>query len=95
MKTNKDDCIVIEVNPFETTTNPSLFNWTTDSNQLRGQANEIEIRMQSDYYPYIEDYIEFILELNQCNGENNSSSDHNDKKHHFIFLDQIKTQLSS
>jgi hypothetical protein len=42
-----------------------------------------------------EDYIEFLLEVNQCNEEYNSSSDQNDKKHNFIFLDQIKTQLSS
>ncbi len=93
--TNKYDCIVIEMNPFETTTNPSLLDWKTDNNQLRGQGYQIEIRVRSDYYPSIEDYIQFLLEVNQCNEEYNSSSDQNDKKHNFIFLDQIKTQLSS
>jgi hypothetical protein len=93
--TNKYDCIVIEMNPFETTTNPSLFDWKTDYNQLRGQGYQIEIHVRSDYYPDIEDYIQFLLEVNQCNEEYNSSSDQNDKKHNFIFLDQIKTQLSS
>ena len=93
--TNQYDCIVIEMNPFERTTNPSLFDWTKDNNQLRGQGNEIEIRVQFDYYPYIEDYIEFLLEVNECNGENKSLSDHPAKKPYFTFLDQMKTQLSS
>ena len=93
--TNKYDCIVIEMNPFESTTNPSLFDWTKDNNQLRGQGNEIQIRVQSDYYPYIEDYIEYILEVNGCNGENNSSSNHPGNQPYFIFLDQIKTELCS
>ncbi|CAF3559720.1 unnamed protein product [Rotaria sp. Silwood1] len=91
--TNAYDCIVIEMNPFEINTSASLFNWTTDSNQLRGRGNEIEIRVKSDYYPYIKDYIEFILEVNQCDGKENSSSDHHGKEPYFVFLDQIKTQL--
>ncbi|CAF2653720.1 unnamed protein product [Rotaria sp. Silwood2] len=92
--TNEYDCIVIEMNPFETSTGASLFNWIIDSNQLRGGRNETEIRVQSDYYPYIKDYIEFILEINQCDGKENSSSDHHGKEPYFIFLDQMKTQLS-
>ncbi|CAF3808939.1 unnamed protein product [Rotaria sp. Silwood1] len=92
--TNKYDCIVIEMNPFETTTHPCLFDWTKDNNQLRGQGNEIEIRVQLDYYPYVEDYVEFILDINQCDGKNNSSSDHPAKEPYFIFLDKMKTQLS-
>ncbi|CAF1316461.1 unnamed protein product [Rotaria sordida] len=92
--TNEYDCIVIEMNPFETSTGASLFNWTTDSDQLRGQENEIEIRVQSDYYPYIKDYIEFILEVNQCDGKENSSSVDHGKEPYFIFLDQMKTQFS-
>ena len=93
--TTEYDCIVIEMNPFETTTNPSLFNWTIDNDQLTGKGNEIEIRVQLDYYPYIEDYIEFLLEVNECNGDNNSLSDHPTKQPYFIFLDQMKEQLSS
>ena len=93
--TNQYDCIVIEMNPFERTTNPSLFDWTKDNNQLKGQGNGIEIRIQLDYYPYIEDYIEFILEVNECNGENQLLSDHPGRKPYFIFLDEIKTELSA
>ncbi|CAF1619007.1 unnamed protein product [Rotaria sp. Silwood1] len=92
--TNKYDCIVIEMNPFETTTHPCLFDWTKDNNQLRGQRNEIEIRVQLDYYPNVEDYVEFILDINQYDGKNNSSSDHSSKEPYFIFLDKMKTQLS-
>ncbi|CAF4106708.1 unnamed protein product, partial [Rotaria sordida] len=61
---------------------------------LRGRENEIEIRVQSDYYPYIKDYIEFILEVNQCDGKENSSSVDHGKEPYFIFLDQMKTQFS-
>ncbi|CAF1377782.1 unnamed protein product [Rotaria sordida] len=92
--TNGYDCIVTEMNPFEINTGASLFYWTTDSKQLRGRGNEIEIRVQSNYYPYIKDYIEFILEVNQCDGKENSSSVHHGKEPYFIFLDQMKTQLS-
>ncbi|UJR17094.1 hypothetical protein I4U23_003991 [Adineta vaga] len=88
------DCIVIEMNPFERTTNPSLFDWMKDDDQLKGNGNEVEIRVQMDYYPYIEDYIEFLLEVNECNGENQTSSDHPGRKPYFVFLEQMKTQLS-
>jgi hypothetical protein len=93
--TNEYDCIVIEMNPFGTTTGGSLFHWTEDNDQLKGQGNDVEIRVQSDYYPYIEDYIEFILEVNQCDGKENSSDDQHGKEPYFIFLDQMKTELSS
>ncbi|CAF0783956.1 unnamed protein product [Adineta steineri] len=92
---NQYDCIVIEMNPFELTTNPSLFNWTTDNDQLKGQGNDLEIRVRSDYYPHIEDYIEYILEVNQCNEENKALSDHPGSKPYYTFLDQMETQLSS
>ncbi|CAF5071946.1 unnamed protein product, partial [Rotaria sp. Silwood1] len=92
--TNKYDCIAIEMNPFETTTHARLFDWTKDNNQLRGQGNEIEIRVQLDYYPNIEAYVEFILDINQYDGKNNSSSDHFSKEPYFTFLDKMKTQLS-
>ena len=89
--TNQYDCIVIEMNPFEATTNPSLFNWTKDNNHLTGNGNEIEIRIQSDYYPYIEDYIDFILEVNECSGGNKSLSEHPGRSPYFTFFDQRKT----
>jgi hypothetical protein len=82
------------MNSFETTTHPCLFDWTKDNNQLRGQGNEIEIRVRLDYYPHVEDYVDFILDINQCDGKINSSSDHPTKESYFIFLDKIKTQLS-
>ncbi|CAF1486792.1 unnamed protein product [Rotaria sordida] len=93
--TNKYDCIVIEMNPFETTTHSCLFDWTKDNNQLRGQGNEIEIRVQLDYYPNVEDYVESIPDINQCDEKNNSPSDHPSKEPYFIFLDKMKTHLSS
>ncbi|CAF0813448.1 unnamed protein product [Adineta steineri] len=71
-----------------------LFNWTTDNDQLKGQGNDLEIRVRSDYYPHIEDYIEYILEVNQCNEENKALSDHPGSKPYYTFLDQMKTQLS-
>ena len=82
------------MNPFETITHPCLFDWTKDNNQLRGPGNEIAIRVQLDYYPHVEDYVEFILDINQCNEKNNFSSDHPNKEPYFIFLDKMKTQLS-
>ncbi|CAF1126705.1 unnamed protein product [Adineta ricciae] len=93
--TNRYDCIVIELNPFERTTHPSLFDWIKDADQLKGETNQLEIRVQTDYYPYIEDYIEFLLEVNHCIRVNEGSSDRPDTKPYFMFLDQIKTQLSS
>ena len=93
--THQYDCIVIEMNPFDFTTNPSLFKWTTDYQQLTGQGNELEIRVQLDYYPYIEDYIEFILTVNGCNEDNDAEDDHPGKKPYFSWLNQMKTQLSS
>ena len=92
--TNGYDCIVIEMNPFDTSTGASLFDWTRDSDQLRGQGNETEIRVQSNYHPYMEDYIELILEANQCDGKEHSSSDHPGNEPYFVFLDRMKTQLS-
>jgi hypothetical protein len=93
---NQFECIVIELNPFATSTGTSLFDWTTDINQLTGQGNEVEIRVRSDYYEGIECYIEFILEVTNCNANENVSSDRNNNKEpYFIYLDKIKQQLSS
>lgn len=91
--TNEYTCIVIELNPFERTTNPSLFDWNKDSDQLRGQGVDVEMRVQADYYPFIEDYIDFLLEINECNEEVQSITDHPGKKPYGIFMEQIKTQL--
>ena len=82
------------MNPFAVTTNPSLFNWTKDYDQLIGKETELQIRVQMDYYPYVEDYIEYILEVNKCVEEKNSSEDHPGSKPYFIFLDEMKKQLS-
>jgi hypothetical protein len=91
-QSNEFECVVIELNPFATSTGASLFHWTEDINQLTGQLNEIEIRVRSNYLPNIEEFAEFILEENKLNKEDNLSSDH---EPYFIFLNKIQKQLSS
>jgi len=88
------DCIVIEMNPFHSTTNPSLFDWTTDNGILRGDGHETEIRVRLEYYPYVEDYINFILELNNCSEEprDNSRTTNERLQPYFVFLEKIKTR---
>jgi len=70
------DCIVIEMNPFEITTGTSLFDWTIDNDILRGDGHEVEIRVRFDYHPYIENYLDFILELNNSISTNLTSISH-------------------
>ena len=95
--TNKYDCIIIEMNPFGTTSGGSLFHWIDDNDRLRGNGNDVEIRIQRNYYPDIQDYIAFILEVNQCNmnEENNSSDDYPRPKPYYTFLNEMKSELSS
>lgn len=57
-------CLVIEMNPFESTTGASLFDWKRDHEQLTSRTNDIEIRIRSDYFPNIEEYIDFVLHEN-------------------------------
>ena len=79
------DCIVVEMNPFEITTGTSLFDWTIDNDILRGDGHEVEIRVRFDYHPYIENYLDFILELN------NSISTNERLQPYFVFLNKINT----
>ena len=62
-------CVVIEMNPFESTTGASLFDWNTDHEQLTGQTDEIEIRVRLDYFPHVEDYVEMVLRENHAADE--------------------------
>lgn len=91
---NEYDCIVIEMNPFKTSTGGSLFDWNADSDQLHGRGDGTEIRVQKDYYPYISDYMEYVLEVNQCDGKEDLSDNEPGKEPYFIFLDRVKEQLS-
>ncbi len=90
---NHFDCIVVEMNPFEITTGTSLFDWTIDNDQLRGDGHEVEIRVRFDYHPYIEDYISFILELNNCSEETYDTISTNERlQPYFVFKKTIKTR---
>ncbi|CAF4026993.1 unnamed protein product [Rotaria sordida] len=92
---NELECVVIELNPFASSTGASLFDWKTDIDQLTGQRNDIEIRIRSDYLPNINQYIEFIFQENKLNTEENLLSTDDDHQPYFIFLNKIQTQLSS
>jgi hypothetical protein len=92
---NELECIVIELNPFATSTGASLFHWSGDINQLTGQLNDIEIRVRSDYLPNIEEFTEFVIQENKLNTDSNSLSAHDHNEPYLIFLDKIQTQLSS
>ncbi|CAF3789323.1 unnamed protein product [Rotaria sordida] len=92
---NELECVVIELNPFASSTGGSLFDWKTDIDQLTGQRNDIEIRIRSDYLPNINQYIEFIFQENKLNTEENLLSTDDDHQPYFIFLNKIQTQLSS
>jgi hypothetical protein len=89
---NELECIIIELNPFAPSTGASLFDWKTDINQLTGQTNEIEIRVRSNYFPNIEEYVEIIFYENQLNTELSKDADH---EPYFVFLNKIQTQFSS
>ena len=67
-------CVVIEMNPFESTTGASLFDWNVDQAQLTGQTDEIEIRVRSDYFPHIEEYVEMVLRENRGTDEQTYST---------------------
>ncbi|CAF3734952.1 unnamed protein product [Rotaria sp. Silwood1] len=92
---NELECIVIELNPFASSTGASLFNWKTDINQLTGQQNDIEIRVRSDYMTNIDEYMKFIFQENKLNTEDNLIAGDNDDEPYFVFLNKIQTQLSS
>jgi hypothetical protein len=92
---NELECMVIELNPFAPSTGASLFNWKTDINQLTGQQNEIEIRVRSNYFPNIEEYIKFIFQENKLNTEDDLLSGDDEHEPYFIFLNKMQTQLSS
>ena len=66
---NEFDCIVIELNPFASTTGGSLFDWKVDHDQLTGLSEGIAIRVRSENLPNIHDYAEFIM------GENHLDTD--------------------
>ncbi|CAF0942250.1 unnamed protein product [Adineta ricciae] len=89
--TNEFDCIVIELNPFDTSTGASLFNWTNDEELLTGKQNDVEIRVRGDYYPNIQDLIEFIHQENSLKTKNDRTDDH---QPYFLFLDKMKNELS-
>ena len=93
-QTNEYDCIVVELNPFQTSTGGSLFDWRADNDQLRGCGTETEIRVRTDYSPYLTDYVEYLLEANQCDGKENPLVEQPGKEPYFIFLEQMKTQLA-
>ena len=80
------------MSPFKTTTEGSLFHWI-DDDQITGNGNDVKIWIQRNYYPNIQDHIAFILEVNQCNNEENTSSDRS--KPYYTFLNEIKNELSS
>ncbi|CAF1391004.1 unnamed protein product [Adineta steineri] len=94
--TDEFECIVIEMNPFASSTGASLFNWKIDYDQLTGQKNDIEIRIRSDFYPNIDEYIKFVFQKIKFNSEDNVlHNDDDDDEPYFLFLNKIKTQLSA
>ena len=64
------DCIVIEMNPFQTSTGASLFDWRIDNDLLKGKSgNEIEIRVNHDYCENIDNFVEYILKEQHSTSE--------------------------
>jgi hypothetical protein len=65
-----DQLYVVELNPYEKSTGPSLFHWEYDRNILYGsELNKdndipecIEIRVRKEYYPNIVDMVDAITE---------------------------------
>ncbi|CAF3197692.1 unnamed protein product [Rotaria sp. Silwood2] len=91
---NEFECVVIELNPFAKSTGASLFDWQTDIDQLTEQRNEIEIRVRSDYFPNICEYVEYVLAENELNANKTLSSENDDKESYFSFLNKIQVQLA-
>lgn len=61
------ECIVIELNPFETSTGAGLFSWSKDRDLLAGKASEssekkgIPLRLHEQRVPGIERFFDGIL----------------------------------
>ena len=90
---NEVQCRVIELNPFASSTGASLFDWKADVKQLTGELNSIEIRVRSNYFPNVNEYMEFVSQENKLNADDSVPRDADQEESYFAFLRKKRNQL--